>query len=99
MVAAYGDTGSIATASSRNGAGVLSPYTEDDEPNTIRDTPAPPRRLGDRRGPGDIGAGIAHRVRQRRPHPGLGGQVDDDGVGSKVGTQRVGVEQVLLVEA
>ena len=29
----------MATASSRNGAGVVSPYTEEDDPNTIRDTP------------------------------------------------------------
>src|SRR5205823_9144559 len=40
LLAAYGEIGSTAAASSLNGAGVVSPYTDDDEPNTTRPIPA-----------------------------------------------------------
>src|SRR2546425_10505953 len=40
LLAAYGEIGQTAGASSEKGAGVASPYTEDDEPNTTRPIPA-----------------------------------------------------------
>src|SRR5690242_21898009 len=44
LLAAYGEIGATAGASSLNGAGVVSTYTDDDEPNTTRRIPA--RRVG-----------------------------------------------------
>jgi len=40
LLAAYGEMGHTAAASSAKGADVASPYTDDDEPNTIRRRPA-----------------------------------------------------------
>src|SRR5437762_6122272 len=40
LLAAYGEIGAAAGASSLNGAGVVSPYTDDDDPNTTRRMPA-----------------------------------------------------------
>src|SRR2546430_16087472 len=40
LLAAYGEIGPAAGASSLNGAGVVSPYTDDDDPNTTRRIPA-----------------------------------------------------------
>ena len=40
LLAAYGEIGQAAGASSAKGGGVASPYTEDEDPNTIRRMPA-----------------------------------------------------------
>ncbi len=40
LLAAYGEIGQTAAASSANGAGVASPYTDDDDPNTTLPIPA-----------------------------------------------------------
>src|SRR5438094_6802045 len=39
LLAAYGEIGDTAGVPSANGAGVALPYTDDDEPNTIRFNP------------------------------------------------------------
>ena len=86
----------MATASSRNGTGVLSPYTEEDEPNTMRRHARLPGRLEHRGRTGDVGPGVADRVGQRRAHSGLGRQVHDDGIGSEQRPQGRDIQHVLL---
>src|ERR687897_603434 len=49
LLAAYGEIGLTAGASSRNGAGVASPYTDEEEARTgrqVRDQAAPRQRHG-----------------------------------------------------